>query len=759
MKRITLATIQLFLLSIGVCAQGTTTILSEGFESPTFLSTFSKTGNDIWNPGTPGVNDYQSTFWDNLYTPTTSTQTSEISTSEFKTGTQSLKLTVTTAAQTAASSVSTTTYVKFRSREKTLTGNKTTILDWKNYKVTFWAKVTKTDGSSLGTGIVVFPENTTQTVSDNNWHQYTFNSTSAKYSSGLTATKVIISMANNIGEDYIVYIDDVLVQKTDNTWTGTSSIQWNTGGNWSDGAKPTATRNVYIPLTTNKPQVSTTGYPQLCNDLYLASGAVLNFPTGTTELRISAGGQLTNYGTINLNTGGPLSLYSDANGTATLVNNGTIQGAGSVSIQQFLPAIRNWYLTSPVASATAPSTNIARYYEYVEPGNNADLSVAGSTNYWLGRNVGFSMIPGKGYIAQVNAATTLTFSGTINNNSQYEIPVTRNLAPSKAGFNLVGNPYSAYLDWSLVITDVANSVIGTTLWFRTKNTGDAYTFATHNGTSGMTVTGTANTDITKFIPPMQAFWVRVNEGTASTNLTLKKTMLAHSDVIGNKLKAPAAPTSERTNIRLQVSNGTNTDELLIYTDAQASDSFDSYDSPKMSNADANIPEISTIVNGESLVINGLNNLALDTELPIHFMTKTANSFSLKSNELSNLPEGIKVILMDNGTEFDLTNGAEYNFTSDVTHNTNRFSLIFRSPGVSTDLENNKLINKAQVFVNESNQITIIAQENSNYAIYNTTGQLIENGFTNYKLYTVNCKLNKSVYLVKVNNQSTRVIIK
>ena len=96
---------------------------------------------------------------------------------------------------------------------------------------------------------------------------------------------------------------------------------------------------------------------------------------------------------------------------------------------------------------------------------------------------------------------------------------------------------------------------------------------------------------------------------------------------------------------------------------------------------------------------------------------------------------------------------------DVADNINRFSLIFRSPGVSTDLENNKLIKQAQVFVNAANQITIIAAENSNYAIYNTVGQLIENGILNSKHETRNTKLKTGVYVVKVNNESTRVVIK
>jgi hypothetical protein len=50
----------------------------------------------------------------------------------------------------------------------------------------------------------------------------------------------------------------------------------------------------------------------------------------------------------------------------------------------------------------------------------------------------------------------------------------------------------------------------------------------------------------------------------------------------------------------------------------------------------------------------------------------------------------------------------------------------------TGIKVNKELN-TRVFVNAANQITIIAPEKSNYAIYNTMGQEIENGILNTKL--------------------------
>jgi len=66
---------------------------------------------------------------------------------------------------------------------------------------------------------------------------------------------------------------------------------------------------------------------------------------------------------------------------------------------------------------------------------------------------------------------------------------------------------------------------------------------------------------------------------------------------------------------------------------------------------------------------------------------------------------------------------------------------------------------AQVFVNAQNELVINAPENSNYYIYNAMGQLFKSGQTTSKLQTANCKLQTGIYVVKVNNKSTRVIVK
>lgn len=294
------------------------------------------------------------------------------------------------------------------------------------------------------------------------------------------------------------------------------------------------------------------------------------------------------------------------------------------------------------------------------------------------------------------------------------------------------------------------------MWYRTKE-GSVYKFYTYIANEGAGIGVPAS--VTNKIPPMQAFWVRVvNEGTGS--IAVNNNMRSHKDASGNILKAPKQQNQQL--VRLQVSNGVNNDEAVIYFNANASDSFDRYDAQKRSNDNPAIPEIFTQAGNEKLVINGMNTVAYNTEIPVGFTAGTASDFTISATELSNFETGTRIILKDKlnpGSEFELSEGTAYNFSSQaVAPSTDRFSLTFKAPGITTKLEK-PVVKDIQVYVNAMNQITIIAPEKSNYAIYNGLGQLIESGNLNSKFVIRNSKLNAGVYLVKVGNFTNRVIVK
>ncbi|MFZ4726796.1 MAG: hypothetical protein ACOYMD_15290, partial [Paludibacter sp.] len=414
------------------------------------------------------------------------------------------------------------------------------------------------------------------------------------------------------------------------------------------------------------------------------------------SVTVTPGGKLTLNSGQNITVSGVFILQSDATGTATLVDNTTsAPQAVTATVQQYVTEGRNWYMSIPLVSgASSLLSRGTSVVCYDEPSGN-----------WIAPEVG-TLIKLRGYV-QTATTTPLTgstgtvdFTGVVNTGSQ-SINLTR--TAGKTGFNLVGNPYPSYLDWNAVTkTNVSN-----TLWYRTKE-GGVYKFYTYVANSGAGVGSPAT--VTNKIPPMQAFWVRVNTiGTGS--IAVDNTMRAHKDVAGNIMKAPSE--SSQKLLRLQVSNGVNTDETVLYFNANASDAFDQYDAQKRSNEELAVPEIYTQVGTEELVINGMSAVKYDTEIPIGFSTEQANDFSISANEITNFEAGMRVILIDKqnpSVETELTSGATYSFSAPVTApTTNRFSLLFRAPGVATGVDNADKLN-AQVFVNTANQIVVATPE-------------------------------------------------
>jgi hypothetical protein len=269
---------------------------------------------------------------------------------------------------------------------------------------------------------------------------------------------------------------------------------------------------------------------------------------------------------------------------------------------------------------------------------------------------------------------------------------------------------------------------------------------------------------------MQAFWVRVNEGVTNTSFTVTNAMRSHADVFTNKLKAPSAQKMSQQVLKLKVSNGINADEAIVYFDANASNAFDAYDSPKMSNANVAMPEIYTLAGNEDVVINGLNSIAGNEQLPLGFNTSAADTFTLEATEASNFDPDTRVILKDKllNAETDITDGTPYRFSSEVTNTTSRFSVIFRTGSITTgaeaNVDNESLINVSQ---NRNGQIVVdcpngIAAD-ARVTVYNAVGQMLENEKPAGTSTVLGRNYNPGVYLLRVavngKNIVRKVVIK
>ena len=494
-----------------------------------------------------------------------------------------------------------------------------------------------------------------------------------------------------------------------------------------------------------------------------SSGVSIDKSFSVTTLTINPNAKLTN-STGKTLTVSTFNINSSSSGTGTFVDNGTLTNTNA-TVNQYLSSARNWYVSSPVSGSTLPSGYT--YYQYDETGNHSS-DPAGP--YWFTPSGTFT--PGQGYIALPGAAgSTLTFSGTLNSRSTDVAIALTNSGVLKTGFNLIGNPYPAHLTWTQTFVDNNSAKIDPTIWYRTNAGtvnlgGDAnWSFNTYNAHSGEASPG----GTTGIIPPMQAFWVHVASAAVSPQtLTLNSSdnlILSHQS--SNPLKVRTLINTDRQRLRLQVSNGTSTDETLIYFDASASNAFDNYDSPKMSNNNVAVPEIYTTVGTEKLVINGLNSISANTEIPLGFTTGQSNAFSIKATEFSNFDSNTKVYLKDklSGTEIDLTDGSAYTFASDIASTTNRFSLIFKVVGVTTDINTASGNQGVLIYKNANNLIAVNCKDvigrDAVVSIYNSVGQKLATKQITATTTVIDNTFTSGVYVVTVNNSgksTTRKVI-
>ena len=533
------------------------------------------------------------------------------------------------------------------------------------------------------------------------------------------------------------------------TLSGTGNQTITTDGTLTNGANSS-----YVVSNTSGVNIaSNVSIPTLT----INSGAILNVNAGK---QLTVATTLSNSGTLNL-------LSTGADGTATIITPTTIGGTGGTyNVKQFLTGGRNWYISSPVSGANATtvlnsstaSTKPSSFVWYDE--------TKGSTTPWTYETSTLTVT--KGYIAlnpaSPNPPSTdgiITFSGTLNNDTYSTTslnPLTLSSTGVKDGFNLVGNPYPSYLDWN----QITKTNINATMWYRTKESG-SYKYFTYNGTAagygGSEIGVPAN--VSNLIPPMQAFWVKAEGGTGSLGFT--NSMRSHRGST-NPLKAPAETKSIQQVLRLQVSNSTNTDETVLYFNPNASNEYDAFDSPKMSNNSPSIPEIYTEAGSEQLVINGLSAIPYDVEIPLGFSTLSPGEFSMKASQINNFDSGTQIVLKDyvnpgNPLITNLNDGNSYSFASGATNRTNRFSLIFHAPSVATDINSNLVESWISSDVNGNLKVNGSLNGQTSITVYNTIGQrLISKNLTST---TLNAKLPAGVYFVAVSNSgisSTKKLI-
>jgi len=290
----------------------------------------------------------------------------------------------------------------------------------------------------------------------------------------------------------------------------------------------------------------------------------------------------------------------------------------------------------------------------------------------------------------------------------------------------------------------------TTMWYRTQNTGNTMVFDSYNTTGSVGTNNNGNGNVNQFIAPMQAFWVKVDADGNTGSITFNNSMRSHQT--GRFLRQ--ADGSAQQVLRLQVSNGINSDEALVVFNANASDGVDAFDAPKMSNENAAIPEIYTMIGSEKMVINGLNNYEPAKELALGFKTGVTNTFTIKTLEAINFGTDTKIILKDKllATQQELAAGSTYSFTSDSINTVDRFSVSITK--TVTGIQQATSLENLSVIRNTAGQVVVRISGNRStegtITIFSALGQKIKTARTTGQNTVLDADLTGGIYLVSVN---------
>jgi len=442
--------------------------------------------------------------------------------------------------------------------------------------------------------------------------------------------------AKKNGGNATLRLDDfhILTDNSDIWDVDATTTDWNTAGNWEGGTVPAATTNVVIPTdAANYPILSADGS---CNNINIQSVAELSINSGQT-----------------LNVNGNFTIESDATGTGSFLNEGSLNmvSKGSIIFQRYIEAWTTqedgWHLiATPVNSFTVAGSDFV-------PGNNDDLFYwSESDNLWMNYKVSsFDFSNGHGYLCAYETTDTKEFSGTFNAS---DIGFTDLSVGSGSGWHLLGNPFPCALKWN----DGNWGLSGI------ENTAQVY-----NESAGNYLALSAN-DI---IPASQGFFVKA---TASTNsITIPITARTHDNTSFYKSIMEDNP---------QITMKVTSDETDFYDINKirmlsgASLNYDpAYDGHKMFGQQSAPQLYSISTDGEELSLNAISTEMSQT-LQLGFEAGVDGTYHIFMEEFFGF-DTTSIILLEDLKEdllFTLDQDTTYDFNALTTDNPERFLLHF-----------------------------------------------------------------------------------
>ncbi|MCX6269590.1 MAG: T9SS type A sorting domain-containing protein [Bacteroidetes bacterium] len=505
--------------------------------------------------------------------------------------------------------------------------------------------------------------------------------------------------------------------------TNFSTLTLSSGGTVEYNGANTITQTVFLPtspvkyanLTLTNGSRAGTAFKNITDDLTVLENLTINMDT---QLEVPVLTDLTVNGTTAINSPVGLLLKSDATGSASFIDNGTITYAnnGTADVERYLTSCVGgvdstcWhYISAPITNAVTGvfTGDYMRWYVTAASGWSTEYT---QTTYPL------SVMKGWAVSEQGHGTPTLLydhdFIGELNTGvSAKSLELT---GATGGGYNLIGNPYPSAID--LESSYITWTHVSSKAWYLEQASGNYKVYL--KGGSGNTGT--------RYVPSMQGFFVYANG--SSPSVTFPNTARLH-DHSFNFYKE----TSNELDVlylKVQGNEKTTSDLASIVLRDYSTQNFDEdYDAQKLY-GNEQAPQLYTLSNDNvSLTINSLPVAGKTTTVPVCFnvFKNGTGTYNLTASNLGNFKAGTRISIEDKktGKTQELTANPVYSFNFTDGENPERFLLHFFNSAYG--INDAGTLNDLQIY---SNANTVYVKdftghpESGDLFIYNMIGQEI-----------------------------------
>lgn len=435
---------------------------------------------------------------------------------------------------------------------------------------------------------------------------------------------------------------------------------------------------------------------------------------------------------------GDLYMESGPVGTASLVEAGGLTMSGTAYIERFLAANdtepNRRYVSPAVSNATAAVFNSQTQDSGVFYWNEPDDAWQQITDYSTLLNTL------QGYAVTSSADRIVTFEGALHS-GVYRKSLSNTEGNTHNGFHLVGNPYPSSIDWRASAWN--NQDLSASIWYRTNGT-----FATYNKKLDAGVNGGQ-----AYIPPMQAFWVKVQNGNVDGLYSVNNQLRVHPQ---RKLYRKNAPKSGQS-FRLEVAYEGHADEILFAVHAEGTQGFDDWDSRKFL-ANGSIPEVYTYTEETKLAIHSRPPFSGNISIPLGTTRPQSGNYTLRAREIAAYDPEVTVLLEDKhlDKQVDLRQ-QDYTFAMDEAAESPRFALHLNHFATSTDDHANPK-SRIELYTNQSAIHFSVPEKNPGYLlrVFNITGQLVLSKPVHDRRGIIQTSLPRGIYQVTLKSDEQRL---